>query len=107
MMTVTYDRYRTEEIGMRESELLPLSQITEVSSFLLHYLAIQKINNEIEITSRSKSFLQEISAFTSRLGIGSLTPGKNLEKPHFRVYLSEKNVDISGGTLIFFTPDLI
>lgn len=96
-------------VKARWSELTPLSRITEESSLLLHIVSLSsRSSSGFEITSRSPSFLHEISAFTSRLGIGSLTPGKKLERPHFRVYLSENKVDtLRRYTHLFHTyPDL-
>jgi len=79
----------------RWSELNPLSQITEESSLLLHIISLSsRSNGGFEITSRSKSFLEDISHLASDLGLGALTVRKKHRRPHFRAYLSENKVDV-------------
>lgn len=71
------------------SELHPLLRIAEVSSLLLHVISLSSQSNSgFEITSRSKSFLQDITALISDLGLGTLSMSKKNKRPHFRVYLS-------------------
>ena len=79
----------------RWSELNPLIRIAEESSLVLHVISLSsRSNGGFEITSRSTSFLQDISAFTSGTSLGNLTVGKKDRRPHFRVYLSGSKVDI-------------
>lgn len=82
-------------IRSKWSEMNPLIQIAEESSLLLHVISLSsKSNGGVEITSRSESFLQDVAAFISGLRLGSLTLGKKCKRPHFRVYLSDKKVDV-------------
>ncbi len=79
----------------RWADLSPLHQIMEESSLLLHVISLSsRSNGGIEITSRSPSFLQDISHLSSNLGLGALTVHKKHRRPHFRAYLSENKVDI-------------
>ncbi|KYK27765.1 MAG: hypothetical protein AYK19_21230 [Theionarchaea archaeon DG-70-1] len=82
-------------IKARWSELTPLSKIAEESSLLLHIISLSsRFNGGFEITSRSRSFLEEISYLTSSLGTEALNVRKKHGRPHFRVYLSESKVDV-------------
>jgi DNA-binding transcriptional ArsR family regulator len=79
----------------RWMQLDPLSRAAEKASLLLHIISLSsRSNGGFEITSRSKSFLEEISCLSSELGVGKLTVRKKHKRPHFRVYLSEGKVDI-------------
>ncbi len=93
----------------RWSKMNLLAQIAEESSLLLHVISLSsKSNGGVEITSRSQPFLQDVAAFISDLGLGSLTLGKKYKRPHFRVYLSDSKVDaIRRYTHLFQVyPDL-
>ena len=78
----------------RWSELNPLYRVEEESSLLLHVISLSsKSNGGFEITSRSKSFLQDISHLASDLGLGTLTVRRKHSRPHFRAYLSENKAN--------------
>jgi hypothetical protein len=80
-------------VEARWSELTPLSKVKEVSSLLLHIISLSSRSDcGFEITSRSRTFLEEISHLVSDLGVGTLTVRKKHKRPHFRVYLSESKV---------------
>ena len=66
----------------RWAELNPVSKMEEVSSLVLHIISLSsRSNGGFEITSRSKSFLQDVSYLTSDLGLGALTVRKKLSRP--------------------------
>jgi hypothetical protein len=93
----------------RWSELNPLYRIEEESSLLLHVISLSsKSNGGFEITSRSKSFLQDISHLASDLGLGTLTVRRKHSRPHFRAYLSESKANTLRGYthLLQEYPDL-
>lgn len=76
-------------------QLDPLSEVAEKASLLLHIVSLSsRSNGGFEITSRSRSFLDEISYLASDLGVGKLTVRKKHKRPHFRVYLSEGKVNV-------------
>ncbi|MBU7015140.1 MAG: helix-turn-helix transcriptional regulator [Theionarchaea archaeon] len=78
------------KIPDRWSTLSPVDQMQEKSQLLLHIISLSsKSNGGFEITSRSESFLQDISNLSSDLGLGMLTVRKKHKRPHFRAYLSE------------------
>lgn len=78
----------------RWSGLTPLYRITEESSILLHIISLSSHSDSgFEITSLSKSFLEEISAIVSDLGLGTLNVCKKQGRPHFRVYISQGKVN--------------
>jgi hypothetical protein len=77
----------------RWTNLNPLFRMEEQSSLLLHIISLSsRSNGGIEITSRSKPFLQDVSHLASTLGMGNLTVRKKHSRPHFRAYLSENKV---------------
>ncbi len=79
----------------RWSDLPPLSRIVEKSSLLLHIISLSsRSNGGFEITSRSKSFLEDLSFLTADLGLGALSVHRKYRRPHFRVYLSESKVTV-------------
>jgi hypothetical protein len=79
----------------RWSDLAPLSRIKEESSLLLHIISLSsRSDGGFEITSRSRTFLEEISYIASDLGVGKLTVRRKHKRPHFRVYLSESKVAV-------------
>jgi hypothetical protein len=94
----TFNRSSTcipPRIKVRWSGLNPLLRIAEASSLLLHVISLSSQSNSgTEITSRSKSFLQEISTFAFDTGLGELRFGKKCHRPHFRVYLSESKAAV-------------
>jgi len=93
----------------RWAELNSLAQITEESSLLLHIISLSsRSNGGFEITSRSKSFLQDISRLTSNLGLGMLNVRKKHSRPHFRAYLSESKAAVlmRYARLFKIYPDL-
>jgi len=93
----------------RWSELSPLSQIQEEASLMLHVVSLSsRSNGGFEITSRSKSFLQDISHLASNLGLGELTVRKKHNRPHFRAYLSESKIKVLKKYVHLFQtyPDL-
>ncbi|MGD2250076.1 MAG: helix-turn-helix domain-containing protein [Candidatus Methanofastidiosia archaeon] len=82
-------------IKRRWEDMNRLTRIKEESSLLLHVVSLSsRSNGGFEITSRSKSFLQDVSRLSSDLNLGSLTVRKKHNRPHFRAYLSESKVDI-------------
>ena len=82
-------------IKSRLHDINPLLRIEEESSLLLHIISLSsRSNGGFEITSRSRSFLQDVSHLTSDLGLGTLTVRKKHSRPHFRAYLSVSKVDV-------------
>lgn len=82
-------------IKRRWEDMNRLTQIKEESSLLLHVVSLSsRSNGGFEITSRSKSFLQDVSCLSSDLELGSLTVRKKHNRPHFRTYFSESKVEI-------------
>lgn len=101
--------YIPPRMKSRWGELDPLSQLREESSLLLHLLSLcSRSNGGFEITSRSRSFLQDVSHVTETLGLGDLTVRKKQGRPHFRAYVSEKKVGILEKYAHLFSvyPDL-
>lgn len=93
----------------RWAELNPLARITEESSLLLHIISLSsRSNGGFEITSRSKSFLHDISHLASDLGLGKLNVRKKHSRPHFRAYLSENKAAVLMRYVHLFKihPDL-
>ena len=93
----------------RWSALNPLLRITEESSLLLHIISLSsRSNGGFEITSRSESFLQDVSVLASDLGLGALTVRKKHERPHFRAYLSKSKAAVLRRYVHIFDkhPDL-
>lgn len=83
------------KIPDRWSTLSPVDQMQEKSQLLLHIISLSsKSNGGFEITSRSESFLQDVSRLSSNLGLGTLTVRKKYRRPHFRAYLSENKMEI-------------
>lgn len=82
------------KIPDRWSVLSPIDQMQEKSQLLLHIISLSsKSNGGFEITSRSESFLQDISRLSSDLGLGALTVRRKHRRPHFRAYLSESKME--------------
>lgn len=70
-----------------------LLRTAEQSSLLLHVISISShAKGGFEVTSRSESFLQDISDLTSDLGLGNLIVHKKQERPHFRIFFSNGRV---------------
>jgi DNA-binding transcriptional ArsR family regulator len=67
-----------------ETELALLEGILEVGSPVRGY---------IEITSRSKEFLEDLSQLSQSLGIGELNVRKRRDRPHYRCEISLKKID--------------
>ncbi len=79
----------------RWAELSPLSQIAEESSLFLHVISLSsRSNGGFEITSRSRTFLQDLSQIASDLGLGPLIVRKKHGRPHFRAYLSKSKAAV-------------
>jgi hypothetical protein len=76
-------------IKSRLQKLSPLVRVSEEASLLLHILSFSsQSNGGFEITSRSKSFLRDITTFVSNAGLRELSLCRKHGRPHFRVYLS-------------------
>jgi hypothetical protein len=81
------------KIPDRWSVLSPMDQMQEKSQLLLHIISLSsRSNGGFEVTSRSESFLQDISRLSSDLGLGTLTVRRKHRRPHFRAYLSESKM---------------
>jgi len=96
-------------IGTRWSELNPLLRVAEESELLLHIVSLSSPSNGgFEITSRSESFLQDLSTLASDLGLGTLTVRRKHKRPHFRTYLSKSKVTVLRRYAHLFqeNPDL-
>ncbi|MBU7017562.1 MAG: helix-turn-helix transcriptional regulator [Theionarchaea archaeon] len=96
-------------IKARLEDLNPLFRIKEESLLLLHIISLSsRSNGGFEITSRSKSFLQDLSRLASDLGLGTLNIRKKHSRPHFRAYLSENKMEVLKRYVHLFQeyPDL-
>lgn len=86
-----------------------LLRTAEQSSLLLHVISISsQSKGGFEVTSRSESFLQDMSDLTSDLGLGKLIVHKKEERPHFRMFFSSGRVEAlkKHANLLKYYPDL-
>lgn len=68
--------------------------ITE-SSLLLHVVSLSSRSDDgFEITSRSRLFLEDLSDLLSDMRLGAPGVYRKRDRPHYRMYVSEKKVEM-------------